>query len=111
MITRSIIAVALILAAIPAAATPIPGTVVAAKVTTGDTVNVFPVADVNELLGGPKEVADLAARDAIPAERRREGMTAWVIAEQQEYRLIGGTANANWQPVTVTIAVFDGGTF
>lgn len=92
---RAVVAM-LLLSAVTAWADAIPGTVISSKVTTGNTVNTFPVLDVTEALGGHREVADVAALDAIPAERRREGMTVWVIAEQKGYRLIGGTANANW---------------
>lgn len=41
-------------------------------------------------------VADLTARDAIPAVKRYEGMKVWVSAEGREYRLVGGIENTNW---------------
>lgn len=74
----------------------IPGTIVAAKITTGDTANTFSIGDTAEMGGTPKQVADAATRDAIPADRRTEGMTCWVINESNEYRLVGGILNANW---------------
>ena len=74
----------------------IPGTVVAAKITTGNDANTFSIGDTGEMAGTPKQVATIVARDAIPTARRVEGMTCWVIAENAEYRLVGGTANANW---------------
>lgn len=74
----------------------IPGTVVAAKITTGNTANIFSIGDTDEMGGTPKQVADITARDAIPAARRTEGMTCWVLSENAEYRLVGGVANANW---------------
>ena len=78
--------------------TPIPGTVIAAKVTTGNTDNTFAIADANEIQGGHHSVATLADRDAIPADRRVEGMTCWVVASGTTavYRLVGGIANVNW---------------
>lgn len=79
------------------AGTPIPGTVVAAKITTGNTDNTFSIGDTIEMLGTCKQVADNTARDAIPAERRAEGMQVWVIATQTAWRLVGGIANGNWQ--------------
>lgn len=79
--------------------TPILGTVIAAKVTTGNTDNTFAVADANEIQGGHHAVSTIAERDAIPDERRVEGMTCWVIASGTAsvlYRLVGGVTNANW---------------
>lgn len=89
--------IAILLAMIKVASgAAIPGTIVAAKITTGDTANTFSIGDTEEMGGTPKQVADATARDAIPADRRVEGMTAWVINESNEYRLVGGTNNANW---------------
>jgi hypothetical protein len=76
----------------------IPGTVVAAQVTTGDTSATYSIGDTNEMQGGHHQVADLAARDLISTDRRSEGMLCWVISEQQAFRLIGGIDNADWQP-------------
>lgn len=81
----------------------IPGTVVAAKVTTGDTANTYPVADQSEIRGGNHSVQALADRDIIPNERRVEGMTCWVINDGKAYRLVNGTTNSDW------IEVVDGG--
>jgi hypothetical protein len=78
----------------------IPGTILAAKVTTGNTVNTFPVADTSEIRGGHHTVQTLADRDGISAERRAEGMTCYVSITQQEFRLVGGTLNGNWTEVT-----------
>lgn len=81
----------------------IPGTVVAAKVTTGDTANTYPVADQSEIRGGNHSVQALADRDLIPSERRVEGMTCWVIDDGKTYRLVNGTTNSDW------LEVVDGG--
>jgi hypothetical protein len=42
-------------------------------------------------------VASLAARDAINTLYRYEGLSVYVVSNQTNYQLIGGTANANWQ--------------
>lgn len=81
---------------IAANAQPIPGTIVAAPLTSGDFANDFPTAFTFEIQGTDKQVADLATRDLISAARRTEGMTCWVVNEGNEYRLVGGTNNADW---------------
>ena len=75
------------------------GTVVAAPVTTGNTANTFSIGDTNEMQGGHHSVATLTDRNAITAERRREGMTCWVAANSKLYRLVGGTGNSSWAEV------------
>lgn len=82
----------------------IPGTVIAAKVTTGDTANTFPVADQSEIAGGLHSVQGLTDRDAIPSERRVEGMRCYVSDTQQEFQLVGGTNNGNWVDVASSTA-------
>lgn len=74
----------------------IPGTIVAAPITTGHTDNTFPIGDANEMLGGHHAVANVAARNDIPPQRRVEGMTCWVVNEQKLYRLVGGVENTHW---------------
>lgn len=75
---------------------PIPGTVVAAAMTTGDFANQFATAFTFEIQGTEKQVPDLAGRDAISADRRTEGMMCYVTGETNVYALVGGTNNANW---------------
>lgn len=74
----------------------IPGTIVAAAITTGDTANDFATAFTFEIQGTMKQVPDLTARDAISADRRTEGMFCYVTGETNLYVLEGGTNNANW---------------
>lgn len=74
----------------------IPGTVVAAKITTGDTVNTYAIGDCNEMQGTVHSVADATARDAITSDRRREGMLCYQIDNEKTYQLVGGTANTDW---------------
>ena len=88
----------------------IPGTVVSAKVTTGDTANTFPVADQSEIRGGHHSVTTLVDRDNIPFERRIEGMTCWVSASGLGYRLVNGTQNTDWVEVESS-GTFDGTNF
>lgn len=75
----------------------LPGTVVSAQITTGDTANTFSIGDTNLMQGGHHTVEDLTARNAIPAERRHDGMTCWVRALRTMYQLVDGIDNANWQ--------------
>lgn len=42
-------------------------------------------------------VSDITERDNIPNEARYEGMPVFVLSQKKTYRLIGGTANSNWQ--------------
>lgn len=44
-------------------------------------------------------VADLTARDAIPAGTRYPGMIVYVESESQHFALIGGLTNGDWGPV------------
>lgn len=74
----------------------IPGTVIAAKVTTGDTTNTFPVADQNEIQGGIHYKTSIAERDAIPDTRRYRGMECHVADNDTTYKLIGGILNSHW---------------
>ena len=41
-------------------------------------------------------VVDVTAMNAIPANVRFEGRKCVVVANDNEYRLVGGVANANW---------------
>jgi len=67
---------------------------VPATVSTFGTT--FPSTRGSDILGTAKNVNDLTARDAIAANKRDEGMTAWVISTGELYRLVGGILNANW---------------
>jgi hypothetical protein len=55
--------------------------------------------------GGILSVADLTARDAIDVGDRYEGLIAYVVSEQKNYQLIGGTTNGDW-----TLLYSEGGT-
>lgn len=85
-----------LLLAVPAFGASIPGTIVAAKVTTGNDANTFSIGDSNEMNGTPKSVGTIAQRDAITMERRAVGMTCWVQDAAAEFQLQGGIQNSNW---------------
>ena len=80
------------------------------------TTDVYPVTDTQFSLGGPWQVADATARDAITAERRREGAIATTNNDHKLWQLQGGITNANWVDITsgggpTTITVELGATF
>ena len=60
----------------------------------------YPTHDSQFGLGGSHEVADETARNAIPADRRREGMTCYTSSDQQTWQLQGGILDINWTNVT-----------
>lgn len=62
----------------------------------------FPMAEDIDLLGGWRVVADLTARDAIPAQRRKEGMRAKVVSNDTVYELKGGITNGDWAAVVIS---------
>jgi hypothetical protein len=74
--------------------TPLLGTVISAQVTTGNTDNTFSIGDTNLMQGGQHSYATLPERDAIPNDRRRQGMACW--ADGTLYRLSTGTLNSDW---------------
>jgi hypothetical protein len=74
------------------------GTLVTSPVRPQGVTDTYPTAYATDLLGGHQQFALLSDRDAIPADRRQEGMTAWVVETNVLYVLSGGTANTNWTP-------------
>lgn len=67
---------------------PIPGTVpLTAQIAPTDPADVFPSHDDLFGKGGYRSVANAAARDAIPAERRREGMLVRTLDDGKYWRL------------------------
>jgi hypothetical protein len=47
-------------------------------------------------MGGFREVATHTVRDAIPSERRREGMQVYTVNDATTWQLQGGITNSNW---------------
>ena len=76
----------------------IPGSVrVGGFIAPSDTIDTYATHDSLYGRGGLKEVSSTEERDAIPADRRREGMIVYVGGVvQANYQLIGGIDNANW---------------
>lgn len=68
-------------------------------IAPNDSADTYATHDEQYGRGGFRSVADLTARDAIPADRRKLGMEVKVLADGKKYELIGGTANSNWQEV------------
>ena len=60
---------------------------------TGDTY----LLDDNDLAGGYRSVATVAARDAIPLTARRLGMTVYCQADKTEYQLRASLTNGSWE--------------
>jgi len=60
----------------------------------------LPVIDSNEALGGHHQVATIEEMNAIPVERRQQGMLCTVLddgfGKQKTYQLTGGIENKNW---------------
>jgi len=84
----------------------ITGTVrVTAKISPPATEDQYPVTDPQYGLGGLRSVGNTAARNAITSPRREQGMMVYVQNEDQFYYLKGGTADANWTPVTTNSTV------
>ncbi len=71
---------------------------VAGALTVAGTATAPIVTTVGGLRTG---LLDNAARDGIPLAQRDVGTTAYVVGTDKLWRLIGGTANANWVDVTI----------
>lgn len=80
------------------------GTLITSPVRPQGTSDTYPTAYANDLLGGHHEYALLTDRDAIPADRREQGMTCWVVETGVLYVLSGGIANSNWTPYAAPAA-------
>ena len=76
------------------------GTIVSAGVTVGNPANTFPSFFGDEGYCTPQFVANNTARDAITAERRCIGETAYTIDTQKTWQLQTGITNSDWVDVT-----------
>lgn len=84
---------------------PIAGTVpLSGPIAPSSTTDTYPVTDPQYGLGGARTVADLTARNDIPAQRRQQGMLVYVISESKYYYLAGGTGNQDWVPLNADIS-------
>jgi hypothetical protein len=79
------------------------GVVVRGPIVPGDTTDVYPTHLAQYGQGGYRAVADVAARDAIPAERRTLGMVVHTIGTTITWQLRGGIANTNWVQISHTV--------
>ena len=93
------------------------GTLVAAPVRPASDLDTFPTALASEIRGGHRSVPTLAARNAISADRREEGMTVTVTADpihaipdtspvqyrHVTYRLGASLLNSDWIDQTAEI--------
>ena len=61
-----------------------------------DTLDVYPTHEAKYGHGGYREVADNTERDAIPTDRRSNGMIVFVQSSGIEYRLDSGLTNSDW---------------
>jgi predicted RNA-binding protein associated with RNAse of E/G family len=76
------------------------GVVILAQLVPTSPDDAYPTHAAEYGKGGARSVADLTARDAIPALRREELMTVGVIANGKTYRLVGGITNDCWLEVS-----------
>ena len=90
-----------------AASAPLPGLAVPAKMTVGDSVNTFAIADANYLNGGHMQVANRAALLAITRERRSNGMMVTVIDDDNG---TGGDQTVTYRLIDNPTADGSGGT-
>jgi hypothetical protein len=64
--------------------------------TVGGFGAAFPIVRGSDILGGAHTVDTIPQRDAISNAHRNEGMTVWVTASSELYRLVGGITNGDW---------------
>ena len=75
------------------------GQLVGATIRPLDDTMTIATTWANEAKGGHHQVIDIAARDAIPAERRLEDMLVTVLDDsgaKNVYTLFGGITNSDW---------------
>jgi hypothetical protein len=72
------------------------GTKVVSKIVPTDTLDEYATHDADYGRGGYVSVADIAARDAITAQRRKQGMMVYVNSTNTKYVLKDGVTNSDW---------------
>ena len=76
----------------------IPGSVpITGFIAPTDAADTFATQDEAYNRGGYRSVADIAERDAITPDRRKEGMLVNVLSDSTVYKLTGGIDNVNWE--------------
>jgi hypothetical protein len=75
------------------------GTLVIAPIRPFSSGDTFATAYANEIKGGHHVASGITERNAIPSERRLEGMLCTVLnpSPATTYQLLGGIDNSNWQ--------------
>ena len=68
-------------------------------------LGLFPIAHDDDLLGAYRSVADVTARDAIPAPRRKEGMLVRTNGTGETWVLGAGLTNGDWTLYTTGIEI------
>ena len=64
-----------------------------------DSTDIYATHDEEYGRGGYRSVATIVERDAIPVDRRKEGMKVYVNDTGTEYQLIGGITDTDWTEV------------
>ena len=72
-----------------------------------DSLDVYPTHSSVYGLGGYREVADQAARDAIPLQRRTHGMMVFQQNDGKIYQLGSGLTNNDWSEFVLTTTTDD----
>lgn len=89
----------------------IPGSVrVGGFLAPTDSGDLYAVTDETYNRGGYRTVADNTARDAISADRRKEGMLVKTLDTTTYWTLLGGILNANWAEVEFGVQIDDAAT-
>lgn len=70
--------------------------VLTGTINTSSSNDVYPTHSANTGKGGYRSVADVAARDSIPTQRREHGMIVYVQNEDKKYILGAGLTNSDW---------------
>lgn len=73
------------------------GTLVASKIVPTDSQDTFATHEDTYQQGGMRVVSSLADRDAIPNDRRKDGMLVYCLEDDTNYRLFGGITNTDWR--------------
>lgn len=79
-------------------------TTLTAPIAPSDTNDTYATHYARYGNGGLMSAANESAREAIPADRREEGMWVQQLDDNSYWRLLGGIANGDWEEVTMTPA-------
>lgn len=88
--------------------TAIPGTNIAAKIAPFDTNDIYATHEAQWGRDGYRSVANITERNAITADRRKEGMLVYTLADDTVWQLYGGITNSNWRTFSSSEAAIFG---